>query len=396
MRKIKNMINKLMNKVRYNKIKKNINESSDTVFVDLGASSIKMAYKGELVSFRSSIRAVTDTNEVTVQKNAIQVNDEWYIVGESTVATGNYEYKYQKEYLNVLILFGLQLLKEKGIEVSTKLNVNVLLPYTQIHTKEKLSKKIDGTYKLSNNEISLKLNNISVEGESSSIYYKENYKSANKNLCVVNIGYSTTDIALYNSMNCREKVISINLGTNNLLSNYLIYTKAPTSSILNAWLVDSYQFTKSELESIKKVNKQFIKTIWNDVFNGVIRLANPQNTEVVFVGGGANLLIDEFKESIDKSYDVKVLSTIENVYSDLLGAMLISNEKVNVVKVEVEEVPQKEVKKKATRRRKNSKYNEFVILIEKGLNKDEIIEKLNIAEQTYKNYKVIWKKESAN
>jgi hypothetical protein len=124
-------IQAIRNKVKYNKIKKNINinNTNDIVYVDLGASNIKMSYKGELLTFRSSIRKVLVEDEITIQKNAIRCNGCWYIVGESNQPTGNYEYKYQKEYLEVLILFGLSMFKDKVNGIGENLKVNILLPY---------------------------------------------------------------------------------------------------------------------------------------------------------------------------------------------------------------------------------------------------------------------------
>ncbi len=67
--------------------------SSDAVYVDLGASSIKMGYKGKFITFRSSVRQATD-EEVTFQDNKILVEGKWYIIGESSTPTGNYKFKY--------------------------------------------------------------------------------------------------------------------------------------------------------------------------------------------------------------------------------------------------------------------------------------------------------------
>ncbi|WP_196002109.1 hypothetical protein, partial [Clostridium sp. 1001271B_151109_B4] len=280
LRRIKNKIEDIIRKFKYRKIKK-FNNSNETVFVDLGASSIKMSYKGELITFRSSIRKVYDNNEITIQKNSINVNGQWFIVGESTQPTGNYEYKYEKEHLEILILFGLSMIKDKVKSISNDLKVNILLPYNQIHTKKQLSNKIDGIYQLRNNlhefDLALTLNKVFVEGETSKVYFEKNYNTGG-NTCVVNIGYSTTDIALYNTLNCREQITSINIGTNNLLSQYLKYTKAPTSSVLNTWLNDGYTFTKEEYKNISMVNQEYIKTLWNDIYNGVIKLSNPGNT----------------------------------------------------------------------------------------------------------------------
>lgn len=382
LRRIKNKIENVLRKFKYKKFKK-VNSSNDIVFVDLGASSIKMSYKGELITFRSSIRKVYDKNEITIQKNAINVNGEWFIVGESNLSTGNYLYKYEKEYLEVLILFGLSMIKDKVRSISNDLKVNILLPYNQIHTKKQLSNKIDGIYEVRNNlhefDLALTLNKVFVEGEASKVYFEKNYNTVG-NTCVVNIGYSTTDIALYNTLNCREQITSINIGTNNLLSQYLKYTQAPTSSILNTWLNDGYNFTKEEHKNISVVNEDYIKTLWNDIYNGVIKLSNPNNTNILFCGGGALLLLDEFKQSIPREYNIKVLNDIECIYSDLLGMILLSNEKVSVENYEYDYEPE------PPRKNKVSNFEKFIELKEQGYTNEEIIRITNLAPQTIRNY----------
>ena len=78
---------------------------SGIVYVDLGASSIKMSYNGKFITFRSSVR-VASYEEVTFQENKILVDGKWYIIGESATSTGNYKYKFQKENLHVLVIYG--------------------------------------------------------------------------------------------------------------------------------------------------------------------------------------------------------------------------------------------------------------------------------------------------
>ena len=56
------------------------------------------------------------------------------------------------------------------------------------------------------------------------------------------------------------------------MSQYLRYTKAPTSNILSSWLNDGYIFTKEEA----------------------------MNTSIIFCGGRTIPLIDEFKQVIQK------------------------------------------------------------------------------------------------
>ena len=50
---IKSILNKIKNKIKYKKAKANIKADSNTAFVDIGASSIKMSCNNKYVKFRS-------------------------------------------------------------------------------------------------------------------------------------------------------------------------------------------------------------------------------------------------------------------------------------------------------------------------------------------------------
>ena len=129
------------------------------------------------------------------------------------------------------------------------------------------------------------------------------------------------------------------------------------------------------------VNEEYIKTLWNDIYNGVIKLSNPGNTNVVFCGGGALLLLDEFKQSIPKEYNVKVLNDIECIYSDLLGMILLSNERINTIEIK-EEAPEPT----PPRKNKVSNFDKFKELKEQGYTNEEIARVTHLAPQTIRNY----------
>lgn len=178
--KVKVIINKLINKIRYKKVIKNINSDNNKVFVDLGSTSIKMIYKGQLIKFKSSVRQVTDMNEVSVaQKNVITVNNNTFIIGEALKSNGVTDYKYQKSNIPELIFYGLKLIQSKGIEVNNNLEVNMLLPYNELKYKHLISKKVNGLYNVEGKQMSITINNYFIEGESSSEYYRNNYKDDN-------------------------------------------------------------------------------------------------------------------------------------------------------------------------------------------------------------------------
>lgn len=298
----------------FNKQKTTINNSnSDILYIDLGASSIKMSYKGKFITFRSSVRVASD-EEVTFQDNKILVDGKWYIIGESSQPTGTYQYKYMKENLHVLVLYGLRLLEFEQDEAQ----LHVLLPYNELGTTQEVKRKLGGVYQLHDTKVKLQVAKVYVEGESSKHYISQKLKLKGKNVCVVNIGYSTTDIALFSSQGYREKMVSLSMGTNAILSEVAGYTQAPTSSILNAWLADGYKFTKDEQLKVSSVTSRFLSMIKSDLESTVFKVANPQNLVIVWCGGGSQLVHSEI-DKVFKGYSCKVLDVEDSIYTDLKG-----------------------------------------------------------------------------
>ena len=298
----------------FNKQKTTINNSnSDILYIDLGASSIKMSYKGKFITFRSSVRQATD-EEVTFQDNKILVDGKWFIIGESSQPTGTYQYKYMKENLHVLVLYGLQLL---GF-VQDEARLHVLLPYNELGTTQELKRKLGGVYQLHDTRVKLQVVKVYVEGESSKHYISQKLKLKGKNVCVVNIGYSTTDIALFSSRGYREKMVSLSMGTNAIMSEVAGYTQAPTSSILNSWLVDGYKFTKDEQSHVSDVTSRFLSMIKSDLDSTVFKVANPQNLVIVWCGGGSQLVHSEI-DKVFKGYSCKVLDVEDSHLYGLKG-----------------------------------------------------------------------------
>lgn len=410
----RNLVKKIINKPISRKVNINSINSKDIVCVDLGASSIKMSYNGNCITFRSSVRKVLDINEITVQKNFINVNGEYFIVGESTQSTGNYFYKYEKEYLNVLILFGLVKL---GVKESN-INTHIVLPYNQLNTLPKIQSKVNGVYQVKTLDEEVKVNLVIskayVEGETSKVYFENRYNILG-NICIVNIGYSTVDITLYDDLGNREIISSINIGTNNLLSNYLRHTKAPTSSVLSNWMAQGYKFSNIEKKYINIENEKYINTLWNDLYNGVLRIANPQNTSIILCGGGSILLKDTIKDFLSNT-DFKIIipSNEDSIFSDLKGIELLSSmsnrvnditlnnneeskgilDEVNEVNKDINEVlPSNEVSPSKPSKVKGENYMRFKNLKNQGYNNNDIVDILGLKKQTIANYSTRYKKE---
>lgn len=396
----------ILNNRKYKKILKR-NKQQDTIYVDLGSTSIKMCFQNELINFKASIRKANNENEITpAMKNFIKVGNDYYIIGEANKSNEIASYKAERDNIDILILYGIKLLKSKGIKLKSTLKINILVPFTELKFKDILSKKINGVYKLEGKEITLVVNKLFVEGESSAIYFKEKYK-VEGNLIVCNIGGKTSDINIINSNDNIEKTMSVNMGVQALLSEIVRYTKAPSSNILSTWLSDGYKFTKEEMDHIKKVNREFINNIYNDLIANSIKLVNPNNTKILFTGGGSLILKDSIIEEL-KEYKIKILNKYESIFSDLLGAMILSNETLNIENIDnnkftdtkqIEEKEESEIQEIKENKIVNlsncrkTKYELFVELFEAGFSSQEIMEKTNMAKQTLKNYKSKYTKE---
>lgn len=358
----------------FNKQKTTINNSnSDILYIDLGASSIKMSYKGKFITFRSSVRQVTD-EEVMFQDNKILVDGKWYIIGESSQPTGTYQYKYMKENLHVLVLYGLQLLEFKQDEAQ----LHVLLPCGELGTTKELRTKMSNQYQLHDAKVKLQVAKVYVEGESSKHYINNKLKLKGKNVCVVNIGYSTTDIALFSSQGYREKIVSLSMGTNALLSEVVGHTQAPTSSILNSWLVDGYQFTKDEQSHVSDVTSRFLSMIKSDLESTVFKIANPQNLVIVWCGGGSQLLQGEI-DRVFKSYSCKVLDVEDSIYTDLKGMIELHK-------------PVADEERPLTKEEREQK---IIELKREGHKNSEIAKKLGCSESTVNNFMTRYNKRVA-
>ncbi|MFR6470902.1 MAG: LuxR C-terminal-related transcriptional regulator [Turicibacter sanguinis] len=358
----------------FNKQKTTINNSnSDILYIDLGASSIKMSYKGKFITFRSSVRVASD-EEVTFQDNKILVDGKWYIIGESSQPTGTYQYKYMKENLHVLVLYGLRLLEFEQDEAQ----LHVLLPYNELGTTQEVKRKLGGVYQLHDTKVKLQVAKVYVEGESSKHYISQKLKLKGKNVCVVNIGYSTTDIALFSSQGYREKMVSLSMGTNAILSEVAGYTQAPTSSILNSWLVDGYKFTKDEQSHVSGVTSRFLSMIKSDLESTVFKVANPQNLVIVWCGGGSQLVQGEI-DKVFKGYSCKVLDVEDSIYTDLKGMIELHKS------VTDEERP-------LTKEEREQKIIELKM---EGHKNSEIAKKLGCSESTVNNFMTRYNKRVA-
>ena len=131
-----------------------------------------------------------------------------------------------------------------------------------------------------------------------------------------------------------------------MLSEVAGYTQAPTSSILNSWLVDGYKFTKDEQVQVCSVTGRFLSIIKSDLESTVFKVANPQNLVIVWCGGGSQLLHHEI-DKVFKDYSCKVLDVEDAIYTDLKGMVELHHPATDDKVLSKEEREQKIVELKA-------------------------------------------------
>ena len=181
--------------------------------------------------------------------------------------------------------------------------------------------------------------------------------------------YSTTDIALFSSQGYREKMVSLSMGTNAIMSEVVGHTQAPTSSILNSWLVDGYKFTKDEQLKVSSMTSRFLSMIKSDLESTVFKVANPQNLVIVWCGGGSQLLQGEI-DKLFKGYTCKVLDVEDAIYTDLKGMIKLHH-------------PTTDEERKLSKEEREQK---IIDLKRNGHKNSEIAKKLGCSESTVNNF----------
>lgn len=333
LKKLLNTIRTNINRFRYKKTITKTTGAGAELFIDIGSSSIKASIDNEYITFRASVREVTNKSELTIANNIIEVNDKWYVIGENNTSVQNVTLKCEKDNLNVLVLYAIKLLTEKiGNLDMNNVTVNTMLPFNQLSSGNKLEKVINNSYivnDLRGNKlkINMTLNKLMVEGETSYKYFNEIHRDKCDNTIVLNIGNSTIDcITMDNVQDARQEMITINQGTNLLLSSYLKYLpQVPNSSLLGSFLKSGkFKFTKEEEKGIRQENQLYLKSIWFDI-ESLIKKVNMYSCNIVVTGGGAILLYEAIREVLGDRYNLILANNEESIYSDLMGLKLICN-----------------------------------------------------------------------
>lgn len=320
--------------------KKDINIKDKTSKnIDLGSSSVKYCIDGKLGNFISSVRVLDNDVEIVDQQNIIKVNNVWYSIGESKTPVSSETRKCKKQYIDIMCLYSL--IREKT--PSGQYNINTLLPYTQLQDKQELRNKIRGTYTVETTtgqkyKYVLDCPNVKCEGQMS-YYYIKQLLEQHETTMIVNIGFFSTDIAVYKGDE-QEEPVTIQTGTNILLNQYKHKLNAPNTSVLSYKLMHGDKFTKQEEHDNIRSIENTLRALTNDI-EVVLRFL-PSNTHIVLCGGGAIQYGDMIKERLQYK-NITVLRGDKAVYTDVLGlAKHCSNVPVQVETVEQEETEQLE------------------------------------------------------
>ncbi|MGL5440779.1 MAG: ParM/StbA family protein [Filifactoraceae bacterium] len=332
---IKNIFKRNDNKIDVKKIKSNM------VCVDPGASSYKMiGPDGTCINFRSSVRKINNPDEVTIQKSCIKVNGEYYSVGETTTQTSKELLKHQKEYYQVLILYGLTLLGVKSGDV----RINMLLPFPQLRYKNIFKKTLERNWdvKLINSSkltYNIKCDGFYSEGEMSK-YHIDNIAPSDKDTIVCNIGYSTLDWAVFDDKNNRMgKPRSIGIGMRNLYFEHSCVLGLSDITMLSTWYNKGHKPNNEDLKLLEEENRIFVENFMNNIYIGLLSKCCPTGTRLVLCGGGGLMLHKEIRQFVRSDrlisqYEVDILSKKDCLYTDVLGMRSYILDNVNEMTIE--------------------------------------------------------------
>lgn len=165
------------------------------------------------------------------------------------------------------------------------------------------------------------------------------------------------------------------MGTNAIMSEVVGHTQAPTSSILNSWLVDGYKFTKDEQSHVSSVTSRFLSMIKSDLESTVFKIANPQNLVIVWCGGGSQLVHSEI-DKVFKGCSCKVLDVEDAIYTDLKGIIELHK-------------PVTDEERPLTKEEREQK---IIELKAQGYKSKEVAQMLGCSESTVNNFMTKWNK----
>lgn len=151
---------------------------------------------------------------------------------------------------------------------------------------------------------------------------------------IINIGFFSTDIAVYKGQE-QEEPVTIQTATNLIMNQYKHKLDAPNTSVLSYRLMNGDKFSRKEEEENKASIQGVFRGLVNDI-KVVLRFV-PMNSKIVICGGGAIQYGDMLRDSLEHK-NVVVLRGDDAVYTDVLGLAKHCKGNVQLEQTEVEQI----------------------------------------------------------
>lgn len=180
---------------------------------DLGASYYKIVgYDNTLFDFYNSYREI-DADEVMNEEMAVHIADKTFKISDKLVSSKTDKSKKNHVYTTIYaVLSILEEYKKKGIKFEIgkdgilDIYITILLPADQLRMKNNIKSQFEGKVFKNcrldlatgvNYDLRINVTHVFEEGRYSFKCLSKNQTKGYENIIIANIGYSTTDISLY-------------------------------------------------------------------------------------------------------------------------------------------------------------------------------------------------------
>lgn len=307
-------------------------ENLKKVVIDDGSNFIKFCSKNdnnEINTFslpsRVIRKAMPSANASGFSDASYEIDSERFSVSKTAIGvipTNNRQYQTSK-HNRVLIHHALKQANISGeIEVITTLPIGQFFNPDGSRNEPLIRQKIDnvkGEIKHLDNTDSVIISSCYVlpEAVPAFIYAKTELELTGERYLLVDIGGTTTDLAVINSDNQIEKFESLNIGALRIITNFanMVCEKLQLSELTDELAIQGLLKKKVAGEDVTDIADKVIsefEVLVNEAAAGMgeLRLFDG----VIFSGGGANLLKSEY---------INVLKTKEPQFDNAKGALLI-------------------------------------------------------------------------
>lgn len=302
-----------------------VNYTTNTVYLDYGNNTIKAIADGKPLIIKSCIRKVIN-NYVTRQLNAVMVNGEHFIIGESNGDYNNADKKINRDYTKEMILYIVDNLNKNfkpSADGVIDVNLHMLLPYSELGTGEEFKSLLSGlnlVTRLDGLEFKYRINLVRCYAEGEMASYHLNLDGGREDKVILDIGGGTTEWFVYDKYFNLINKLSTREGLRNLMTRYIENLSYKNSSVLNRLFSQNYPFSSEEWKIINDTNMQFIKSSMSDGKNLILDYLNPYATEIICIGGGSKVLENSLKVYFSKQhFKLTFLKDDEVILANLLG-----------------------------------------------------------------------------